>query len=565
MQQIFHSEIGTYSCGYSLDWNGHPLLQANGKGETEIYAKASCYAELYERFCYHSLIWEINNYFLIRAQHQENFKNHKWFDSPHEKFLTNQELIDDEYCKDFLMNLLPDLSDDTINQFREIFNENFSYGNEYYSLYDNNDIKYKSARLISLWLGTTGCSAGNTLQEALIQAVSELYERFAIQELYQKPIQNKYYYINPKNLNPKFQNYIKFLEDNYNFEARVYDLSYNYQVPTAMLLLIDRTRHRFFMHYGANPVFDIAVERCFTEIYQGHNTLPDHIKYYGRTKDIGYEDICYHIFQSAVSYNYRIIPEPFIFNSEMIDSYNTEFFLPNKEYNNEYLLDWVRIIGIKHDFQIYWTNMSMSNDMYAVYVMFDKHMLCGYGRFDWINHLTREQRFKVMTITKYVYQCIDLVIHQRVTEDDVEIFCKKLIELLDWLGAESLDEAFDIIISFIDCDAFNVFTYVRQMINMDDYRLLKYIICNDFHKENLTDAMTLQKDFQAYMLYLKYKDDNYPPEQMKQIFDFLGFEDFDVTKEITPLYLIWKLFAERLYNIYNSKEFKEFIEITTPD
>lgn len=43
--------INTWCCHLVLSYGDNILLTSNGKGVTEIYSKASAYAELYERFC----------------------------------------------------------------------------------------------------------------------------------------------------------------------------------------------------------------------------------------------------------------------------------------------------------------------------------------------------------------------------------------------------------------------------------------------------------------------------------------------------------------------------------
>jgi len=45
------SEIGTWSIHLGLYLNNIEILTANGKGMTQLFSKASGYAELYERYC----------------------------------------------------------------------------------------------------------------------------------------------------------------------------------------------------------------------------------------------------------------------------------------------------------------------------------------------------------------------------------------------------------------------------------------------------------------------------------------------------------------------------------
>jgi len=39
--------------------------------------------------------------------------------------------------------------------------------------------------------------------------------------------------------------------------------------PVMAVVLINKTNNNIIVNFGASPVFDIALERCLTEIYQG--------------------------------------------------------------------------------------------------------------------------------------------------------------------------------------------------------------------------------------------------------------------------------------------------------
>ena len=413
----FHSDINTFSCAYRLEWHYKSILQANGKGETELYAKASCFAELYERFCLYAHVQGMNNKFFIRAQQKYNYKTFGFHEYPDEKYLSNKELLEDFYMKDFLTNILPDISEETINQFRAIFHENFLYGNRYENLYNPKEIKYKNLRLISQYIGTTGTAAGNTIEETLVQALSELYERYAIQLIYTAPYQEKYYYIEPQYLNPKFQKYIQFLKQEYNLEARVYDLSYNFNIPVCLLLIINKQNHTFILNFGSSPIFDIAVERCFTEIYQGWNTLPQNYKLLIRPNDIPYQEACRDAFQSCHKHKKIIIPEQLILRNAAINTYNSNIFINNKTATNKELLNRLTIIGLKNNFKLYWTDISLTDKIKAVHILFDEQRLVGYIDFTQLQHLSKKQQNLVLKTSQYIFNSIDKAITQYINEN----------------------------------------------------------------------------------------------------------------------------------------------------
>jgi ribosomal protein S12 methylthiotransferase accessory factor YcaO len=46
-------------------------------------------------------------------------------------------------------------------------------------------------------------------------------------------------------------------------------------MPVCMVVMYNQDSQILYYRMGAAPVFDIAVERCFTELYQGWNVLPN--------------------------------------------------------------------------------------------------------------------------------------------------------------------------------------------------------------------------------------------------------------------------------------------------
>jgi len=53
------------------------------------------------------------------------------------------------------------------------------------------------------------------------------------------------------------------------YKFKIFDYSYLYNIPVIGLLLISPINYSISLILGASPIFNIALERCFTEIYQG--------------------------------------------------------------------------------------------------------------------------------------------------------------------------------------------------------------------------------------------------------------------------------------------------------
>jgi ribosomal protein S12 methylthiotransferase accessory factor len=110
-------------------------------------------------------------------------------------------------------------------------------------------------------------AAGNTLEEALVQGISEVYEHIIWNKVYEdieKPIPElNFKKLNlPKSLKNKGN---RLYSLGYNF--KIFDYSYLYNIPVIGILLINKKEYNYSLILGSSPIFEIALERCFTEIY----------------------------------------------------------------------------------------------------------------------------------------------------------------------------------------------------------------------------------------------------------------------------------------------------------
>lgn len=115
-----------------------------------------------------------------------------------------------------------------------------------------------------------GCAAGNTMEEAVVQAISEIVERqFKMRALSEK---KSFPTIPEEKLRSCKVAYeiISFLRQN-GFQVVVKDVSFGTKFPVICVYLIDKKTGRYHTHFGAYPVFEIALERTLTESFQGRN------------------------------------------------------------------------------------------------------------------------------------------------------------------------------------------------------------------------------------------------------------------------------------------------------
>lgn len=118
--------------------------------------------------------------------------------------------------------------------------------------------------------GSNGCAAGNTPEEALVQAISEIVERnHKIRVISEGIGMNDI----PDEVLSKYQvsyEIIQFVRSN-GYKVVIKDASLGTGFPVVCACIIDKKTGRYHTHFGAHPVMEIALERSLTESFQGRN------------------------------------------------------------------------------------------------------------------------------------------------------------------------------------------------------------------------------------------------------------------------------------------------------
>lgn len=126
-------------------------------------------------------------------------------------------------------------------------------------------------RVILALSGSNGLSAGNTPEEALCQAMAEVFERYVQQTIVKNALTPP---VIPgawlaENC-PMLYNVMRRLEKRTGYTIRVMDASLGRGCPVVCIALIDRASQRYCLRFGAHPVIATALERCLTELCQGY-------------------------------------------------------------------------------------------------------------------------------------------------------------------------------------------------------------------------------------------------------------------------------------------------------
>lgn len=262
------SSVGTYSLRVCI--KGSDMGQ-NGKGMTKEFAMASGYAEFMERLQ--------NGVFRFRIEKPNEelpFSN-----APDEKSLTVEELMKEN--NSLLEHILKvngyenKTKDEKIEYVKEMLNENTKLVEKsnrlsvpYYSVKYNN-LQYMPDILFNYVFATNGMCAGNSPEEALIEGISEILERYVSfrilkERLVLPEIPDSYI-----EKFPKVKNMVEKLKQNDEYYFRLVDCSLDGKYPVAGLYILQKNTGKFGFKMGAHPDYGIAMERCFTEAAQGRD------------------------------------------------------------------------------------------------------------------------------------------------------------------------------------------------------------------------------------------------------------------------------------------------------
>lgn len=254
-------------------------IGTNGKGMTARYALASAYGEFMERVQNMTITPHFvpEGFFYKPENCERDFPEYSAFldscdaessflFSPDEKWLDVGETL--EEAGDILKNMrvyqkIPE------GELWQVLTE-FSYQGRlacvpFYSVFEDKTV-YLPYVLIKVNTGSNGMCAGNSPKEAIIQGLSEIYERYAQQKIMMEnlpapDIDLEYF--------RGTEIYRKLTEmKRKHFEIQVLDFSCGMNLPVVALKIIEEDGG-IAIHPGADPSPITALERCLTESYQG--------------------------------------------------------------------------------------------------------------------------------------------------------------------------------------------------------------------------------------------------------------------------------------------------------
>ena len=243
-----------------------PMCFTNGKGSTKESALASALGEYIERLS--------NNHFYAGTYWGEDianrafvhYPNERWFKPGKDDSLPTEIL--DEYC---LKIFNPD------GELRGSHLIDTNSGNAqrgicslpYVRQSDGKTVYFPSNLIENLYV-SNGMSAGNTLAEAQVQCLSEIFERAVKREILEGEIALPDV---PKEVLAKYPSIlasIRGLEEQ-GFPVLVKDASLGGIYPVMCVTLMNPRTGGVFASFGAHPSLEVALERSLTELLQGRS------------------------------------------------------------------------------------------------------------------------------------------------------------------------------------------------------------------------------------------------------------------------------------------------------
>ena len=256
---------GVYSAVLSEDDCGWVTC---GKGTNAAYCEASAFGEAIEHMSHHFA-------YNMNALSEAALNSCGFQRYPDEQLLPIDEIpvLAPEVLRDmhdaYSLAAGRMVSDEEICTFlKRVFDSETTVFVPYYSVRRKCTVMLPELLITNL-CGTNGCGAGNTPEEAVGHGLDELAERFAKYRIYNEgitPPEVPREYIEKEC--PDIAKTISEIENSGKLRVLVKDCSLGVGFPVVAVLLIDYENQKYMANLGSHPRFEIALERCITEMFQ---------------------------------------------------------------------------------------------------------------------------------------------------------------------------------------------------------------------------------------------------------------------------------------------------------
>lgn len=490
-------------------------IGVNGKGSTELYSRASAYSELMERLFGDILIQD--------------------------KFRCSKNLINSK------VSSISDINHNEIKHYINVYFRRYVENTriEDFAAYianNNNDLclepyynikeghtELLPEKLIKFFNGSNGLCAGNTPEEAITQGLCEIFERYIRKEIYfnsfsSTSISEDYY------KNSHCFEIIKKLKDK-NYIVDVRDCTYNGQLPVLGVVVVDPSREYYFLSIGSDPDFDICLERCLTELFQGRIFKNFASKLF---KIFTYDSVCLELaikesdydiinvyFNRFIKDGMAPIPNSF-WSNKNFDISNLKVFQSFKTNTNA--LNYC--YGLIKEFDIYVKKYLSNNNIY-VYRVFVKDMsTTSYWSNNRIDLLTTEKKF----ISSYFK-----LINNTLNSDEIKFMLEELRKRSYYYGTNPLLVVFGLPNCFGRINTLNLDLILYKLL----LKLHKYDECiqllvnrNNDNTNKLLYNQSIGLEFKKNNIFDKFEEkiEIFCPK-FKKLYNALYDVDFELSEE----------------------------------
>ncbi len=243
-----------------------PMCFTNGKGATKESALASALGEYLERLS--------NNHFYAGSYWGEDIANAAFVHYPNERWFKpgRKDALPKEILDEYTLRIYnPD------GELRGSHLIDTNSGNAErgicalpYVRQSDGEIVYFPTNLIENLYVSNGMSAGNTLAEAQVQCLSEIFERAVKREILEGEIALPDV---PQAVLAKYPGIVAGIQEleAQGFPVLVKDASLGGEYPVMCVTLMNPRTGGVFASFGAHPKLEVALERSLTELLQGRS------------------------------------------------------------------------------------------------------------------------------------------------------------------------------------------------------------------------------------------------------------------------------------------------------
>jgi ribosomal protein S12 methylthiotransferase accessory factor len=243
-----------------------PMCFTNGKGSTKESALASALGEYIERLS--------NNHFYAGAYWGEDIANAEFVHYPNERWFKpgKKDALPAEILDDYCLTIYNPEGELRASHLVDTNSGNAERGicSLPYVRQSDGVVVYFPTNLIENLFVSNGMSAGNTLAEAQVQCLSEIFERAVKREILEGELALPDV---PQEVLAKYPSILAGIQslEEQGFPVLVKDASLGGMYPVMCVTLMNPRTGGVFASFGAHPCFEVALERSLTELLQGRS------------------------------------------------------------------------------------------------------------------------------------------------------------------------------------------------------------------------------------------------------------------------------------------------------